>query len=463
MPPRDRPDPTTATLVAAAVGAAVTAAVLVVPSIHFAYRSPSAHLVLETLDACIASLVALLFYGRLRRTQGVQELLLVYALALLAACSLLFVIVPTLARSDAADALSTWAPLLLRLLGAALIAAAALVPGRRLTRTRPRRLDGLVLLALLGAVALGAHLLRGWLPVALDPSLTPERSSHPVLTGQAGVLVAQAVHAGLLIVACVAFTRQAHRSGDELFTWLGAAAALGAFSRVNYMLFPSIYSQWVYTGDFLRSAFYLLMLVGALREIAVYWQAQAQAATFSERRRLARDLHDGVVQELGYIRSQSRGIADEVRRARILGAAERALDEARWAISALSREDDETLGEAVSRAVREVADRYDVPARVDLDGVGDVAVGAQRHEALVRIVREAVSNAARHARASEIVVRLRPGQVVVNDDGCGFNFAAAQRSGGFGLTSMTERGAGVGVSVHVESSPGRGTEVRATW
>ena len=43
---------------------------------------------------------------------------------------------------------------------------------------------------------------------------------------------------------------------------------LAAFARVNYLLFPSLYTEWAYSGDALRLGFYLLLLAGAAREIS---------------------------------------------------------------------------------------------------------------------------------------------------------------------------------------------------
>ena len=89
--------------------------------------------------------------------------------------------------------------------------------------------------------------------------------------------------------------------------------------------------------------------------------------------------------------------------------------------------------------------------------------------ALYRIVQEAVTNAARHARVNEATVTLRVVDDVViveiRDEGCGFEpgeAAAARGEGHVGLVGMRERAALVGGDVLVESSPGNGTMVRAT-
>ena len=180
-------------------------------------------------------------------------------------------------------------------------------------------------------------------------------------------------------------------------------------------------------------------------------------AVQAERRRLARDLHDGVVQELGWIRAAlARGAsAEEVR-----PAADRAMAELRQAIAALTSTPDESLATAVGRAVSEVADQFDRPIGVTLDD--SVVVPPQSRRDLVRIAREAVVNAARHSGGTRVDVTLAAGRLTVSDDGSGFD-PAYGRPGGFGLTSMRDRADAIGATLTVTSAPGQGTCVEVTW
>ena len=146
--------------------------------------------------------------------------------------------------------------------------------------------------------------------------------------------------------------------------------------------------------------------------------------------------------------------------ARIGAAADRALAEARRAVNALASMPDEALAVALGRAASEVGDRYDVAVELDLDD--QIVVPPQRREALVRIAREAVSNAARHAQTASVLVWLQDGCLVVEDEGRGFDVSRG-RAGGFGLTSMRERAAAIGAAVSVTSVPGQGTRVEVTW
>lgn len=450
------------TSLAALVGLVATVLVVVLPDVRLAYRSPAGHLVLETVVAMTGGLVAVLFYGRFRRSHTLHDLLLVHALTVLAVAAMFFVALPLVVGVDRSNPLVTWAPLLVRLAGAVLLLAGALAPTRRLlTGARPAR-ESLVGVALLVGVAVGVQLLGAFLPDAVTTLPPPEASAYPLIEGHPFVLAVQVVSFLCYAAAAGAFTLRARNRGDELLGWVGAACALGASARLNYLLFPSLYSSWLYTGDFLRLGFYLLLLVGALREVRAYWNAQAEAAVNAERHRLARELHDGAVQELGYIRQLAgRGTVDAAAAAQIRAAAERAVDEARSAIAALTAPAGEPVAATVARAVREMGERYDVPVRF-VDRLGPAALAPERREALVRIGREAVSNAARHGQPSAVSVTLGPDRLVVEDDGTGFDPAGVP-PGHFGLTSMRDRAEGMGAALDVRSRSGEGTTVTVTW
>src|SRR5439155_25307962 len=107
-----------------------------------------------------------------------------------------------------------------------------------------------------------------------------------------------------------------------------------------------------------------------------------------QRRRLARDLHDGVAQDLAFIVQHGRRL---LRRDdappdlhRLLTAAQGALDESRHAISSLRRPGGRPLPEALAAAAEEVAGREG--GRVELDLADGISVPAHTEEALVRLV-----------------------------------------------------------------------------
>ncbi|HXG77025.1 MAG TPA: ATP-binding protein, partial [Gaiellaceae bacterium] len=317
--------------------------------------------------------------------------------------------------------------------------------------------------ALLAGIAAGVALAGTRLPVGVETELAGD-PGRPHLDGHPAVLAVQLVTMALFAAAAVGFARRAARTGDELLRWLALGAVFGAFARVNYFLYPSLYSDWVYTGDVFRLLFYGSLLVGAAREIHGYWRSLAHTAVLEERRRIARDLHDGAAQELAFILRRLRALrgVEEALVAPVLAAAERGLEESRRAIAALSRPLDEPLDRALAAAVEHVAARAGV--RLVLDLAENVRVAPDLREGLVRIACEAVNNAATHSGAGLVRVELENGDAIrlrVEDEGAGFDPASLAPSAGrgFGLASMRERAEQLGARLTIDTRPGAGTRV----
>ena len=439
------------------VGIGVTVLILATPYLQFGYRSSSLRLALETVDGSVALLLSYLIHGRSARSHRLQDLLLAQGLLMLAVASLGLAFLGEALANLGPQNVDVWLPLVLRVAGSLLIAAAALSGGRVVRRLGLQWTPWLVVAPVLLALWLDRH----GLPAALDRT-PPPSAQHPVITGHPALLVAHSLSALCFVIASVAFTLQVRGRTDELLRWLGPSCALAAFARFNYVLFPSLYSDWFYTGDALRTLSYLLLLAGAAREIQQYWSAQARVAVLEDRRRLARELHDGVVQELGYIRIEAHSISPGLRE-RVIAACDRGLDEARAAIDTLGRGADEPLAVVLHKAARQMVERYGGRLLVDLDR--SVTATADQRHALVRITREAVSNAVRHGGAGRVRLRLvREGgssHLFVEDDGAGFDVSAP--SAGYGLTSMRERALGLPGVFTIDSAPGRGTVVAVAW
>ena len=191
----------------------------------------------------------------------------------------------------------------------------------------------------------------------------------------------------------------------------------------------------------------------------------ATAAVQGERQRIARDVHDGVAQDLAYIVQQGRRLIREPGAPAglmpLVGAAERALDETRQVFATLARAGDEPLTEALALTARETAGREG--GRVEMRLGDEVIVPVATQEALLRILREAMINARRHGGAETVIVELTEDpqlRLTVTDDGRGFDVGAATGSTGhFGLKSMEARVRALGGAFSVESEPGRGTRV----
>ena len=122
---------------------------------------------------------------------------------------------------------------------------------------------------------------------------------------------------------------------------------------------------------------------------------------------------------------------------------------------------DESLEAAFVQTVEEVTSRAGTRAEIEIDP--DIKLPSESKEALLRVVREAVSNASRHGGAQRVRVQLLNGDVIrliVSDDGSGFDPAIlGTDSGGFGLATMTERVHALGGDVHIASRPKAGTKI----
>jgi two-component system sensor histidine kinase UhpB len=207
-----------------------------------------------------------------------------------------------------------------------------------------------------------------------------------------------------------------------------------------------------------------------LRDVA----ARALTAAEAERKRIALELHDGTAQQLAGLRIRLRlvrDLDDPTARAAQLEQVSReigeAIEEVRRMAMNLRPQALDVLGlaPAIESHARSLAEAADLSLDLKLDPL----VGALDSEielALYRILQEALSNVVRHSGASKVRIDLRRGgngeaEMSVEDDGAGFHVERilGDEARGLGLLGMQERAGYIGGSVHVESSPGRGTRV----
>ncbi|WP_122261004.1 ATP-binding protein [Ornithinimicrobium cerasi] len=185
-----------------------------------------------------------------------------------------------------------------------------------------------------------------------------------------------------------------------------------------------------------------------------------------ERRRLRRDLHDGLGPSLASLtlnvdelRNRWPGLEDpDAELLRLRGAVQAAVVDVRRIVEGLRPAPLSDLG--LAGALEQLTARSR-DTRVDLDVEELPELPAAVEVAAYRVVQEALSNALRHAHATtvRVVLRVVTGELLVEvlDDGDG---TAAPRPGGVGLGSMRERAEELGGRLAVASSPGRGTRVR---
>jgi PAS domain S-box-containing protein len=215
-------------------------------------------------------------------------------------------------------------------------------------------------------------------------------------------------------------------------------------------------------------------------DYATLLQREREHARREERQRLARDLHDSIVQQVFSISMQAKSISvlgerddvvpsDSVRRIadEVSVLSRTVLTDLRAMVHELRPSSSAQLG--LEEAVRALAEstenrtglRFTVTCGPRLDEVtGDLA------EDVYRIVAEAIHNVVKHAGADEVIIRgdIRGHQLTfsVADDGHGIDQDSSSQAESYGLTMMRERAEKWGGTVQVEARPTSGTNVRAT-
>jgi signal transduction histidine kinase len=198
-------------------------------------------------------------------------------------------------------------------------------------------------------------------------------------------------------------------------------------------------------------------------------------AVLEERERIARELHDGLAQVLGFINTQTQAVKKLLESQKI-GEATSELE----AMGAVSREVYADVREAIVGlrtapkglvpTIREYLGRLprmngcEVEFRVNEDAE-EVALVPSTEIQLVRIVQEALSNVRKYAGASRVEVIVEADEEAVGleivDDGHGFDPHLLDRTGWprLGLQTMKERAQAIGGAFDVVSAPGQGTRV----
>lgn len=210
--------------------------------------------------------------------------------------------------------------------------------------------------------------------------------------------------------------------------------------------------------------------------LGISWQSERERllSLQEERSTIARELHDSLAQSLSFMKIQTSLLGGALAGARPLEDAPPVLEELKEGISAAYRQLRELLATfrlriegdfatLLDSTVREFAERSGTPIELAV-GLGDVRLTPNQEIHVLHIIREALSNATRHAGAQHIVVSLQrdeAGQVrlAVEDDGVGVNPPGAGETHHFGLSIMAERARGLGGRCDIETPAGGGTRV----
>lgn len=249
-----------------------------------------------------------------------------------------------------------------------------------------------------------------------------------------------------------------------------------AGSTVQIMVSPAFYQ----TGWFQLLCFVVVgcVLWGLyrlrLRQLAARMQTRMEER-LSERERIARELHDTLLQGFASaymqldVANDRLGVDSPAKPLvqRVLNLMNQVSDEGRRAIRSLRSSDSD--GITLEQALLNVPSDFHLPTsiayQVVVDGKPKELFPVIRDE-LLRIAREAVMNAFRHANASKIEVEIeydpRRLAITVRDDGVGIDAKVLQagREGHWGLANMRERAEEIGGKLDVLSRPGAGTEVQ---
>ena len=253
-------------------------------------------------------------------------------------------------------------------------------------------------------------------------------------------------------------------NNDGVWNQTGAASVV--------YLRPYFYqTYWFYALGILA----LAVLVWRLYRFRVRGMKAQFAAVLAERTRIAREIHDNLAQEMAGISVQLEVVARtmppgaerakaQLDRVRML--VRHGIAEARryvWELRSPALEHND-LPTALNETARRLTAETAIEAQVQVSGTFRPLTQLVEDN-LLRIGQEAINNAVKHAQAQRIVVNLvfdaRRVQLMVRDDGCGFDSQVTGNgaSDHFGLIGMRERVEQIGGNLSIQSQKGSGTEV----
>lgn len=196
-------------------------------------------------------------------------------------------------------------------------------------------------------------------------------------------------------------------------------------------------------------------------------------AVDEERRRMRRELHDGLAQSLAYLSSKTeqagklltQGLPSEASKAvdEIRSVAQQTYQDVRDSLEQLGAE----AGPLIP-ALAEYTAAFGQQNNIAVDfekPATSLRLSPLEEFQLLRITQEALSNIRRHAQASQVWITLVGGRdtvtLTIRDNGQGFSLEDAIRDGAghHGLNVMQERAQGLGGALHIRSAPSQGTEV----
>jgi signal transduction histidine kinase len=438
------------------------------PWTRFELNTASDAAVVETAATLISAVAATLFFGRFWSHLRLRDLLLAVGLAVIGVSNL------------GADLLlagnlvvvghsAAWLVIGGRLVGWLSIAGSAVVRDRRLPRPAPPILQRL-------AAAAGVLVAAVVLVLALGAHVTSYEVLHREALGDpTAMLLAQVLLALLTTIAAVAFRREAAHAGSPPARLLALACAFAAAAALAGCAQPTFYASHVGMSDILRLGWLVALFACVCIEWSLDERRAQDDALARERRRMAADVHDLIMQDLSFALANARALVDDPAHGgeahSVVSAGERALAGARDVVNALTEQRAEPIVAAVEASVRTAARR--TPLKFEATGTLAAARADEpTRDALVHIGREAVTNAVKHAGAGAIEVVLERDdewRLTVRDDGQGLHPPQSGRRqqrnsaavGGFGLRSMRQHAEALGGTLSLRTGE-HGTIVEAS-
>ncbi len=286
------------------------------------------------------------------------------------------------------------------------------------------------------------HLLASWLKVGVEVEKIDEASNDPNVEP--------------FTIVCVPLESKENNLGSLIFVKAG---------------------QNVFTDNDIR----LLVLIGRQVAVAIdnarLLDRVQNLAVLEERDRIAREMHDGLAQVLGYLNLQTHTIEQMLSTLKVAQVQEEIRQMRKVVQDAYAdvRECILSLRTSISSSggllptLAEYLSDFEKQAKIPVELVVENGVPARFPSAvevqLVRIVQEALTNVRKHSRATMAWVRIEGDangtRVMVEDNGRGFfvQAVAGQDRQHFGLQTMRERAESVGCELLIDSDPGKGTKV----
>jgi signal transduction histidine kinase len=238
---------------------------------------------------------------------------------------------------------------------------------------------------------------------------------------------------------------------------------------------------WKEARPFLREDRALLEGLAAQAALAIEdarrFKKVRAVASLRERERLAREIHDGPAQAVGYLHFRLKTLEDRLEDlgqsptvselAEMRKAAARAYGELRQSIADLRTAVSKGPGliPVLTEWLREFSQQSGIPVELENSDARATRFTPEVEMQLLRVIQEALANVRKHAGGCDAWVRFAiegsMSRVTVADNGFGFSAKTAARPGRqrFGLRTMRERAAALGGSLEVRSSLGKGTQV----